>query len=160
MRKLLLTATAALICTSLSACNNAATQEKGATGAAAASASSGPALDPLLADPKVGDLYASKLSAFSAMEFNEGRPERTGKDSFGLLKVVEVNADRVTVITEKSAWDEPDGALADLRGDLADIEWDPEERIPVNRADFAQLMADGKLLETRRLTGAAAAAAH
>ncbi|MBH5328589.1 hypothetical protein H9Q10_02745 [Eikenella sp. S3360] len=107
-------------------------------------------LDPILADPQVGDLYAAKLSDFSAADFgdNKGREQEV---SYGLMKVVEVQPDRLIVITEDAAWDNPRGARNDLNGDLADITWDESERIPVKRADLAKLVADGSILETRRL---------
>ena len=45
------------------------------------------------------------------------------------------------------------GAVGELRGDMAGITWDENERIPVNRSDFAQLVEDGKIAETRRMAG-------
>lgn len=115
------------------------------TDAPAAAASD---LDPLLAEPQVGDVWAADLNHFSAVEFNNDGG--TQEAAFGQVKVVEVSPDRVTVITEDAAWPEADGARRELRDRSATIRWDENERIPVNRADFAQLVADGKILETRR----------
>ncbi|OAM19726.1 hypothetical protein A7P89_11620 [Eikenella corrodens] len=103
------------------------------------------ALDPILAEPKVGDLYAAKVSAFSKEGFEEHGV------AYGLMKVVDVQADTITVITEDAAWPEADGARKDLNGDLSDITWDESERIEVKRADLPRMVADGRIVETRRL---------
>ena len=129
-----------------------------ADGAAAAGASTA-AMDPVLANPQVGDLWAAELSAFSAVQFNEGNSGQAQAKSYGLMKVVDVADDRVTVITETAAWPNSRGAVNDLEGTQADITWDEEERIPVIRANFAQLLADEKILQVRRLTAGAAPAA-
>lgn len=109
-------------------------------------------LDPVLANPKVGDLYAAELTAFSGEDFYAGvtRPS-PGQKTYGLMKVIEVKADKVTAITETNAWGRPQGARNDLNGDLKDIRWDNEEKIPIKRADFARLVAEEKILEVRRL---------
>jgi hypothetical protein len=109
-------------------------------------------LDPVLASPQVGDIYAAELTAFSSYDFNEGAPERAGQKSYGLMKVVEVSDDRITVVTESAAWPQQSGALSDLRGTMADITWDDNERIPINRADLAKHVDDGKIIETRRMS--------
>ena len=109
-------------------------------------------LDPVLASPQVGDIYAAELTAFSSYDFNKGAPERAGQKSYGLMKVVEVSDDRITVVTESAAWPEQRGALTDLRGTMADITWDDNERIPINRVDLAKHVDDGKIIETRRMT--------
>ncbi len=103
--------------------------------------------DPLFAAPEVGDLYAGKLNQFSGVDFNVDE----GKDAYGLMKVVEVHPDRVVVVTENSAWDNPRGARNDLRGDLKDITWDEEEKITIKRDELGKLKANGSLLEARRL---------
>lgn len=74
-----------------------------------------------------------------------------GKDAYGLMKVVEVHPDRVVVITENNAWDNPRRARNDLRGDLKDITWDEEEKITIKRDELGKLKANGSLLEARRL---------
>lgn len=114
--------------------------------------------DPLLANPMVGDLYASELTAFSAASFSAQRGDPMAK-AYGLLKVVEVQPDRVFVITETGAWDNANGTRNELQGDLADITWDDAERIPILRADFARLLSEGKIISTRRLDRPAAAPA-
>jgi hypothetical protein len=149
-----LVAVAALSFTSLSACDSAGTTaakgEAGTTAAATAAPASD--LDPVLASPQVGDVYAAELSAFSSYDFNEGQPDRAGQKSYGLMKVVEVSDERITVVTENAAWPQPRGALTDLRGAMADITWDDNERIPINRADLSKHVSDGKIIETRRMT--------
>lgn len=111
-------------------------------------------LDPLLASPQVGDIWAGELSAFSSYEFNSGDAETKGDSkAYGLMRVVEVSDDRVTIITETGAWPEVRGAVGELRGNMAGITWDEDERIPVNRSEFAQLVEDGKIAETRRMSG-------
>lgn len=154
----------------LSACNNTpatgnavlmsnsaapAADKAGAAPAAQAAASD---LDPILANPQVGDLYAAELTAFSAQNFGSAGPNESGNSekAYGLLRVVDVTPERVTVITETSAWPNSRGAVNDLRGDLANITWDEQERIPINRAELARMVADGKIVETRRMEGAAA----
>lgn len=107
--------------------------------------------DPLLENPQVGDLYAAKLSAISAIGFSDARNNNTDEEVFGLLKVVEVKADSVVVITENSGWPNARGARNDLRGDLKDIGWDEEERIILKRQELPALMANGDIIETRRL---------
>ena len=64
-------------------------------------------LDPILAEPKVGDLYAAKVSAFSKEGFEEHGV------AYGLMKVVDVQADKIIVITEDAAWPEAAGAQKD-----------------------------------------------
>ncbi|PJK08392.1 hypothetical protein CO610_06565 [Lysobacteraceae bacterium NML95-0200] len=107
--------------------------------------------DPLLENPQVGDLYAAKLSAISAIGFSDARNNNTDEEVFGLLKVVEVKADSVVVITENSGWPNARGARNDLRGDLKNIGWDEEERIILKRQELPALMANGDIIETRRL---------
>jgi hypothetical protein len=141
---------------SVSACNKGSETATGATGTTtkgSGTTAATPALDPILADPKVGDVYAAELTAFSGMNFNANRGSGAAQDkAYGLLKVVEVTPERVTVITEMGAWPRPQGARNDLRGTMADIRWDDSEKIPVNRADFARLVAEEKILETRRMS--------
>lgn len=149
MSRRLTVAVATACIATLSACggggDTATTETK--TGEAAA-----PALDPILANPQVGDLYAAELTHFSRANFNQASSGGAQPVSYGLLKVVDVNPTQITVITEMGAWPQQDGALNDLAGDHANISWDESERIPINRADLARLVADGKILRTRRMT--------
>lgn len=119
---------------------------------AAPAAQTAPAveLDPILANPQVGDLYAAKLTAFSAASFDDDNNKSAG-DAFGLMKVVAVEDNKVIVITEDAAWPEPRGAKNELHGDLKTITWDENERIPIKRSDFADLVAKGDLLDFRRM---------
>ena len=102
-------------------------------------------LDPGLADPKVGDLYAAKVSAFSKEGFEEHGVV------YGLMKVVEVQPNHIIVITEDAGWETPKMAKQDLNGDLANINWDESERIQIKRADLSRMVLDGRIVETRRL---------
>ena len=102
-------------------------------------------LDPILAEPKVGDLYAAKVSAFSKEGFEEHGV------AYGLMKVVEVQSNHIIVITEDAAWEVPEGAKQDLNGDLSNITWDESERIQIKRDELPQMVADGRIVETRRL---------
>lgn len=102
-------------------------------------------LDPVLADPKVGDLYAAKVSAFSKEGFEEHGVV------YGLMKVVEVQPNHIIVITEDAGWETPKMAKQDLNGDLSNINWDESERIQIKRADLSRMVLDGRIVETRRL---------
>ncbi|MDR2873115.1 MAG: hypothetical protein LBV45_11510 [Xanthomonadaceae bacterium] len=106
--------------------------------------------DALLADPKVGDLYAAEVSHFSGVGFDQAGGGKRDT-AYGLMKVVEVTPDKIIVITEDAAWPNPQGARNDLRGDLSDITWDEEEKIPLYRSELEKLFADGKIIETRRM---------
>ena len=148
----LVTAFGVALLASVTACNKGGDTATTGNAASGASTAATPALDPILADPKVGDLYAAELTAFSGMNFNANRGTGAVQDkAYGLLKVVEVTPERVTVITETGAWPKPQGARNDLRGTMSDIPWDESEKIPLNRADFARLVAEEKILETRRM---------
>ena len=108
-------------------------------------------LDPVLANPQVGDLWTGEMSAFSDQFAREG--EDANKRAFGMMKVVAVTPERITIITETGAWEDSSDARNELRGDMAraNITWDPNEEIPVNRSELAQLVEDGKIIETRRI---------
>lgn len=112
-------------------------------------AATAPALDSVLADPKVGDLYAAKLSAFSDQGFGQNGKEQSV--AYGLMKVVEVQSNHIIVITEDAAWEVPEGAKQDLNGDLSNITWDESERIQIKRDELPRMVADGRIVETRRL---------
>ncbi|HZF96955.1 MAG TPA: hypothetical protein VEY92_01705, partial [Pseudoxanthomonas sp.] len=57
----------------------------------------------LIEKPAVGDIYAAELSAFTVNEFtdSEGKPITP---AYGLMKVVEVDADKAVVVTEAAAF--------------------------------------------------------
>lgn len=149
----------ALALTALTGCDAISSSTPTAEGAASGAAAA-PALDPILASPQVGDLYAAELSAFSAASFSDGDAEGAElSKAYGMLKVVAVDDTTVTVITENGAWAESAGAVEELGGDLSGISWDDSERIPIVRAQLAQMVTDGKILRTRRMEAAAAPAA-
>ncbi|MDH5824610.1 hypothetical protein QFW77_16690 [Luteimonas sp. RD2P54] len=104
-------------------------------------------LDPILADPRPGDLYAAEVTHFSGVSFGNDEDRR----AYGLMKVQEVTPDQVMVITEMGAWPKARGAVNELRGDLSEITWDEQEVIPLYRNELAGLVADGKIVEVRRL---------
>ena len=151
----------ALALASLTGCDaltGGAAADKGAEAPAAAGAAAAATsdLDPILASPQVGDLWAADLTAFSGAEFK--RDGVAVEHAYGLLKVIAVTDDQVTVITETGFWPREQGSINDLRGDQSDITWDESEEIPVRRADFAQLLEDDKIVEVRRPEGGTATA--
>jgi len=103
-------------------------------------------LDPIFADPQPGDLYAAELTYFSADDFGQD-----GTPAFGLMRVVAVRSDRITLNTETSAWPKARGAINEMRGDLADLEWDEEEEIIIYRNELPHLVAEKKILDARRM---------
>ncbi len=105
-------------------------------------------LDPVLAAPRVGDVYAAELTHFSGVEF---AGSEDGEAAYGLMRVIAVNEERITLNTENSAWPKPRGAINELRGDQADISWDEQETIEVYRRELPQLVAEGRILEARRM---------
>lgn len=119
------------------------------TASAAQAAPAAAALDPILANPQVGDLYAAELSHFSAASFD--KDNQSSEKAFGLMKVVEVQDGKIIVITEDAAWPEARGAKNELHGDLKTITWDENERIPVKRDELADLVAKGHILDWRRM---------
>jgi hypothetical protein len=104
------------------------------------------ALDPIFAVPQVGDMYAAELTHFSGATFGHA----SGDPAYGLMRVIEVDDDKLTLHTETGAWPMPRGAINELRGDQADIEWDEQEKVRIYRRELAQLVADRKILEARR----------
>jgi len=83
-------------------------------------------------DPKVGDLYAAVFSEFA--EF-----QQPGEKAYGLLKVIKVEPDTVTVVTDSSAWDDEMSAKRELRGDLKEVVWDMDDEIVVARSELAEM---------------------
>lgn len=112
-------------------------------------------IDPLLVSPRVGDLYAVELSFFARDSvYNVGSGSwwwwNEDAGAYGLLKVVEVRADRVIAVPEESAWEHPRDAINDLKGNLAGIRFDGRERITLRRADFGYFIDEEKILDVRR----------
>jgi len=102
-------------------------------------------LDAIFADPQPGDLYASELTYFSAYDFEGG-----GDPRYGLMRIVAVHPDRITLNTENNAWPNARGAINDMRGDLDGIEWDEDENIEIYRSELPKLALDKKILDARR----------
>lgn len=126
----------------LAACSGQNGGTSGNTGVASTSA-----IDPMFAEPRVGDLYAAELTHFSAYDFGG-----TGNDAYGMMRVVAVTDDRITVQTETGSWAERRGAIRELRGnhDLEGITWDENENIQISRSELPQLVDSGRILDVRR----------
>ncbi|KAF1687146.1 hypothetical protein B1992_03925 [Pseudoxanthomonas broegbernensis] len=135
----------------LAGCKPGATGDAGRNATASTAARSTGPLDPLLAEPQVGDLWAAELSHFSGGEFSQNGKER--ETVYGLMKVIDASPDDLVLVTETGAWPKKQGAINDLRGDLADIEWDENEKITVRRSEIAGLVGEGRIVEARRLAG-------
>ncbi|MDR6990446.1 hypothetical protein [Luteimonas sp. 3794] len=139
------TLAAMALATGLAACSGqGAATPAGATPQAAAAST----LDPVLAEPRVGDVYAAELTHFSGVDFT-GTGNREA--AFGLMRVIAVDDERLTLNTEDSGWPKARGAINELRGDQADITWDEVEKIEIYRRELPQLVADGHILEARRM---------
>lgn len=104
-------------------------------------------VDQILANPKVDDIIAGRLDYFS--EFSFGDDEEV---VYGLLRVIEVNANEIVVITADSAWLKPASAEKELKGDLSDVGWDFEEEIIISRSELASLKREGLIINARRLS--------
>jgi len=103
----------------------------------------------LIEKPAVGDIYAAELSAFTVNEFTDG----DGKPitpAYGLMKVVEVDADKVVVVTEAAAFGTKELSQQDILGDLQDITFDEEERIDIVLSQLRTAYESGKIYEVRR----------
>jgi len=103
-------------------------------------------LEALFADPHVGDIYAAELTYFSAY-FGDEDPNDA---HYGLMRIIAVHPDRITLNTEDEAGLNPRGAINDMRGDLADVVWDEDENIEIYRNELSRLIADKKILDARR----------
>lgn len=103
----------------------------------------------LLDAPAVGDVYAAQLSEFSDYEFTD-EDEVPIDPAYGLMKVVSADATGVVVITENAASAEKSVSRSDIRGDLADIEFDESEQIAIGKADLAKAHADGLIFAMKR----------
>jgi hypothetical protein len=96
----------------------------------------------LLATPEVGDLYASELTHFAEFD-QEGR-------AYGLMKVVAVTDDAITVATDSTAWPAPSGAKNDLHGDLSGVKWDMVATIRIARSELPELYRQDRIFGVRR----------
>ena len=108
-------------------------------------------VDPTLAliqAPVVGDIYAAELTEFTTADFTKDG-EDTGR-GYGLLKVVEVQPDKVVVITENAASEDPAVSKQDIKGDLSNITFDELEKIDVVRSQLEKAYAAGTIYEVRR----------
>ncbi|WP_024888960.1 hypothetical protein [Luteimonas huabeiensis] len=129
--------------------NGGGGNEAGASASGGSEATASAAdLDPVLAEPQVGDLYAAELTHFSGVDFGGAE---NGEPAYGLMKVVAVTDERVTLNTEMGAWPKPRGAVNELRGDLSNIQWDEQEKIEIYRNELPKLVAEEKILEARRM---------
>lgn len=104
-------------------------------------------VDQILASPKVDDIIAGRVDYFS--EFSFGDNEEV---VYGLMRVVEVNANEIVVVTADSAWLKPASAEKELKGDLSSVGWDFDEEIIISRSELASLKREGMIINARRLT--------
>lgn len=109
--------------------------------------------------PNVDDLYVADLAPFTIYGFkpNEelGEQVTSGEPMkvYGLLRVILVQPENITLLTEGVAWlDDSQGALEVLRGDLSDVQWDRNEEIVVQKTDLLSFFQQGVIIEARRLT--------
>lgn len=98
----------------------------------------------LLQSPAVGDYYAAELTYFSDADFEQS--ER----AFGLMKVIAVEGDEITLVTENAGSTDRGVALDDLEGDIAAIGFDGSERIVIGKGDLLDAHAAGKIFGVRR----------
>lgn len=98
----------------------------------------------LIETPAAGDYYAAELTYFSDAAFEQQQ------DVFGLMKVVMVNGDDITLVTENGGSPDPESARRDLAGDPAAAQYDESERIVIARADLAAAFDAGHVLGVRR----------
>lgn len=116
---------------------------RGAGGAGAAAVAGGTDATAQLSDPKVGDLYAAELSELAEFEV-------PGEKAYGLLKVIAVAADTVTVVTDSSAWDDTISAKRELHGDLKQVVWDGEDEIVLARSQLLDMHRKDVIFGVRR----------
>jgi len=105
-------------------------------------------LDEIFANPQWGDVYAAELTYFSAYDFGNEDPSDA---RYGLMRIVDVHPDRITLNTEDSARLNARGAINGMRGDLAGVVWDEDEKIEIYRNELPHLVADKKILDARRM---------
>lgn len=98
-------------------------------------------LDEMLANPKVDDVFVTRLDSIS-----DGYDDET----YGLIRVIDVNGDSITVITEATAWEQAQGSLDEIDEDFSNVTWDFDEEIQLARDDLSDLK--DIILKGRRLT--------
>ncbi len=101
----------------------------------------------LIDAPRAGDLYAAELTYFSDASF-EGR-----STVYGLMKVLEVQQDDVTVVTENAGSDDISLSLQDLEAGTDAVKFDDREQIVIRRSDLREAFESGKIYAVRRPTG-------
>ena len=104
----------------------------------------------LIAQPAVGDIYAADLHDFSATTFTDDDDGDPLPNAYGLMKVVEVDEDKVVVITEAAASAVKAISRQDILGDLKDITFDEEERIDIVLPQLRKAYELGRIYEVRR----------
>lgn len=99
-------------------------------------------LDEMLANPKVDDIFVTRLDSIS---------DGYDSESYGFIRVIDVNGDSITVITEATAWEHAQGSLDEIDEDFSNVTWDFDEEIKLARNDLSDLKG-GIILKGRRLT--------
>jgi len=98
----------------------------------------------LLQAPAVGDRYAAELTYFSDADFEQS--ER----AFGLIKVVAVDGDEVTLVTENGGSTDERATLEALAEGGGKASFDDNERIILRKGDLLDAYEAGKILGVRR----------
>ncbi|PZQ33134.1 MAG: hypothetical protein DI562_02165 [Stenotrophomonas acidaminiphila] len=98
----------------------------------------------LLQAPAVGDHYAAELTYFSDADF-----EQVGR-AFGLVKVITVDGDDVTLVTENGGSTDERAALEALAEGGGKAGFDDNERIILRKGDLLDAYEAGKILGVRR----------
>ena len=98
----------------------------------------------LLQSPKVGDYYAAELTYFSDADFEQST------HTFGLMKVVAVDGDEITLITEDGGVTDRRVALDQLADNAANTRFDDTERIILRKDDLLRANQAGKVFGVRR----------
>lgn len=97
----------------------------------------------LLQAPAVGDHYAAELTYFSDADF-----EQSGR-AFGLMRVIAVQGDEITLVTENGGSTDERAALEAL-AEGGKASFDDNERIIVRKSDLLDAHEAGKILGVRR----------
>ncbi len=98
----------------------------------------------LIDAPRVGDLYAAELTYFSEASFE-------GKSTvYGLMKVLEVQDDDITLVTEDAGSDDISLSLQDLEAGSGTVKFDEREQIVIHRSDLREAFESGKIYAVRR----------